>query len=172
VNSFWLDADVLIQSENGVLSLEIAPPLWVFIDQQVAIGTIRSSMKIYAEILSKEHADGALAKWVKQRRNNGMFIDPAKHRHVQEQYNKIADYVAKQYRDRPAKVAEFLSGGDGWIIAHALCDSGIVVSHENRVDRTAKKPKIPNVCTRFGVGCIDLKEMLMRLKFKFGNLQR
>jgi hypothetical protein len=167
--TFWVDADVFIQSQNGLYSLDLAPPFWSFIDKQVSAGRIRSSTRIYKEVLATEDLDDDLAKWFKTRKTSGMFIDPATSRKVQEKCGEINDFVSKHYvwpKSGP-KVAVFLSGGDTWIIAHACCDNGIVVSHEHRVDRTSQTPKIPNVCTQFGVECIGLREMLMRLKFKF-----
>jgi hypothetical protein len=162
---FWLDADVLIQSKNGLYSFEIAPPFWSFLDAQVKAGKLRSSMKIYEEILKREDKRDKLTLWVKNRRTSGMFVVPA--RDVQKTYGEIADYTVEKYSQRRAKAAEFLSGGDGWIISHAKCDGGTVVSHESRVDRSSMTPKIPNVCTKFGVPCIGLAEMLARLDFKF-----
>ena len=162
---FWLDADVLIQSKNGLYSFEIAPPFWSFLDSQVKAGTLRSSIKIYDEILKREDARDKLALWVKNRRTSGMFVEPA--RDVQGIYGGIADYTVEKYSQRQAKAAEFLSGGDGWIIAHAKHDGGTVVSHESRVDKSSMTPKIPNVCTQFGVPCIGLTEMLSKLNFRF-----
>ena len=164
---FWLDADVLIQSKNGLYSFEIAPPFWSFLDAQVKAGRIRSSIKIYDEILKREADRDKLALWVKTRKTSGMFIVPA--RDVQKAYGEIADYVAGKYSQRRAKAAQFLSGGDGWIIAHAKCDGGTVVSHESRVDKSSMTPKIPNVCTGFKVPCIGLAEMLTKLSFRFGK---
>lgn len=164
---FWLDADVLIQSKNGLYSFEIAPPFWSFLDAQVKAGKIRSSMKIYGEILNREEEHDKLALWVKNRKTTGMFLVPA--RDVQKTYGEIADYVMQKYSQRRAKAAQFLSGGDGWIIAHAKCDSGTVVSHESRVDKTSMTPKIPNVCSEFKVSCIGLAEMLSNLSFKFAK---
>ena len=94
-----------------------------------------------------------------------MFVEPA--RDVQRIYGGIADYTVEKYSQRQAKAAEFLSGGDGWIIAHAKHDGGTVVSHESRVDKSSMTPKIPNVCTQFGVSCIGLTEMLTKLNFRF-----
>ena len=162
---YWIDADVFIQSKNGLYSFELAPPFWVFLDKQVEAGTIRSSTKIYDELLKREDKKDKLAQWIKHRRTGGMFVEPAEE--VQEIYRQIADHTSDKYSKRRAKVAEFLSGGDGWIIAHAKHDGGTVVSHETRTDPSALKPKIPNVCTQFGVPCIDLAVMLSTLKFKF-----
>ena len=96
-----------------------------------------------------------------------MFVAPPED--VQKAYGLIADYTIEKYSQRRPKANAFLSGADGWIIAHAKCDEGIVVSHESRVDKTSLTPKIPNVCTEFGVPCIGLAEMLTRLSFKFGK---
>jgi hypothetical protein len=162
---FWLDADVLIQSKNGLCSFEIAPPFWGFLDAQVKAGKLRSSTKIYDEILKREDEHDKLTLWVKNRRTSGMFVVPTQE--VQEAYREIADYTVEKYSQRRAKAAEFLSGGHGWIIAHAKCDGGTVVSHESRVDKSSMTPKIPNVCTVFEVPCMGLAEMLTRLDFKF-----
>lgn len=164
---FWLDADVLIQSKNDLYSFEIAAPFWSFLDRQVTAGKIRSSTKIYDEILKREDNHDKLALWVKTRKTTGMFIAPTGN--VQKGYGEIADYVMEKYSQRPAKAAHFLSGGDGWIIAHAKCDGGTVVSHESRVDQSSMTPKIPNVCREFKVPCIRLAQMLTTLGFKFGR---
>jgi hypothetical protein len=167
VPRFWLDADVLIQSKNGLYSFEIAPPFWSFLDEQAEIGTIRSSTKIYDEIVKREDKGDKLSLWVKHRRTSGMFVEPQ--RSVQDVYRQIADYTIEKYSKRQPKVAEFLSGGDGWIIAHAKTDKGTVVSHESRVDKSSMTPKIPNVCTAFDVPCIGLAALLTTLGFRFGK---
>ncbi len=167
MSSYWLDADVLIQAENTLFSFDIARPFWDFLEQQGELGTIRSSIKVYGEIVNYEDAEDALVKWIKPRKNSGLFCRPEKE--VQEAFGRIADHVMKRYDKRQTKAAEFLKGGDGWIIAHAQRDGGTVVSHESRLDPTALTPKIPNVCRSFNVGCIGLPAMLRALKFKFGR---
>lgn len=164
---FWLDADVLIQAKNGLYSFEIAPPFWSFLDEQAKLGKIRSSTKIYDEILKREAKKDKLTLWAKNRRNSSMFAAPA--RDVQKVYGQIADYTMEKYSQRRAKASAFLTGADGWIIAHAKCDGGTVVSHESRVDKSSMTPKIPNICTQFDVPCIGLAEMLTKLSFKFGK---
>lgn len=147
MDSYWIDANVLIEASNGLYSLDLAPPFWSFLDAQVELGRIRASTKIYAEILKYEEAKDRLAQWVKHRRTGGMFVAPDKD--VQNAFSDIANYVAQKYTGRRPKAAEFLRGGDGWIIAHAKCGKGTVVTHESRVDSLSMTPKIPNVCTHF-----------------------
>jgi hypothetical protein len=167
VSAYWLDADVLIQAKNTYYSFAIARPFWDFIDAQMKVGTVRSSIKVYGEIMSYEDKEDPLVHWAKARRASGLFCIPDKD--VQETLRKVADHVANKYTEKPIKVGEFLKGADPWIIAHAKCDGGGVVTHEARRDVTAKIPKVPNVAHAFGVGCIDLPAMLTALRFKFGK---
>lgn len=167
MGAYWLDADVLIQAKNSYYSFTLAKQMWDFIETQGKQGIVRSSIKVYGEILSYEdHAD-ELVKWCKAQKPSGLFYPAEKE--IQKAYGEIADHVVKRYPERPAKVAEFLRGADGWIIAHAKCNHGKVVTHEGRRNVTAKIPKIPNVCHDFEVGCIDLPAMLTALKFRFGK---
>jgi len=168
VGAYWLDADVLIQAKNTFYSFAIAGQFWEFLEEQGKLGIVRSSVKVYGEIMSYEDPQDALAQWSKARRaESDLFCIPEQD--VQETYTEIADHVVARYTERPTKVAEFLKGADGWIIAHAKCDQGTVVTHEARRNVTAKVPKIPNVCHAFDVGCVGLPAMLERLKFKFGK---
>ena len=167
MGAYWLDADVLIQAKNSYYSFVLAKQMWDFLEAQGKCGTVRSSMKVYGEILSYEDHGEELVKWCKARKTSGLF-SPAE-KDVQEIYGEIADHVVQRYPERPAKVGEFLKGADGWIIAHAKRDHGIVVTHESRRNVTAKVPKVPNVCHAFDVGCIDLPSMLTALKFRFGK---
>jgi hypothetical protein len=167
VSTYWLDADVLIQAKNTYYSFAIARQFWDFIDAQAQSGTIRSSVRVYGEIMSYEDERDALVQWCKLHRTSGLFCKPD--RQVQGVLGKIADHVVQRYSEKPAKAAEFLKGADAWIIAHAKCDGGTVVTHEARRDVTAKVPKIPNVCHAFNVGCINLPAMLTALRFKFGK---
>ncbi len=105
-----------------------------------------------------------LATWSRQRRKLGLGV--AASREVQEAYGQIANYVYQNAKRHHAD--EFCSGGDGWVIAHALAmgSDGIVVTHET--PRSAKgKIKVPIICDVFGVKWINLYQMLTELKFKF-----
>jgi len=161
----WLDADVFIESSKGLYSLDIAESFWKWLSEQSGAGRICSSTMIYQEIVRREGAQDALARWVKNRRTSGMFIPPDKA--VQKKYGEIADHCVEKYSERQAKTGKFLSGGDVWIIAHAFCDGGTVVSNEQRVEKDCPTPKIPNVCSAFEVPCISLTDLLKKLKFKF-----
>jgi hypothetical protein len=61
---------------------------------------------------------------------------------------------------------EFLQGGDGWIIAHAMDGDGLVVTQESGKTKKSKV-KIPTICSDFGITCFNTYAMLDRLGAKF-----
>ena len=74
----------------------------------------------------------------------------------------------KKYGQR--KAGEFLLGGDGWVIAHALetGPNGIVVTQESTRHSLAKV-KVPIVCKEFDVPCINTFQMLEDFDFTFAE---
>ena len=156
---YWLDADVYIQAKNGPYKFARVPKFWSFISEQLEKETIKSPQVVYGEI-----AEGKddLANWFKPRRRKGLCV-PASEK-VQEYYGQIAAYVAQHYK--PHQAAEFLKGGDGWVIAHALESGGVVVTQESARSRK-NKVKIPTICKAFGVRCINTYTMLDELKARF-----
>lgn len=155
---FWLDSNTLISAANNYYAPDLVPRFWTFLDEQIEHGTVRAPTRVYQELV--DFGD-PLSKWVKERRNS-LFIYPD--HEVQQYMTQIADYVKRSYPDNRSR--QFLDGADPWIIAHAMADGGRIVTLETKVDRTAKKPKIPNICDHFGVKeAITTWEMLRALGF-------
>jgi hypothetical protein len=118
---------------------------------------------VYQEIVSNEEPLDDLAKWIKSRRQSGLFIGA--NRDVQKRMTIVSDHVLNNYEQHHA--AHFLSGADPWLIAHALPTNGVVVTHESNRHPNAKVVRIPDVCATLGVPCIDTYEMLRRLGADF-----
>jgi len=123
---YCLDADVLIQAKNGPYAFDIAPAFWQFIDQAVDSGQVYSTQPVYVELMEGQDE---LSNWASERQNSGLF--PVPEAEVQEKYRLVADYVNANYAQ--AKAADFLKGADPWIIAQAINDRSIVVTHEKAV---------------------------------------
>jgi len=154
---YCLDTNVLIQAKNGPYGFDIAPGFWELIDQKIGEKIISTSTLVYKELTD---GNDELAKWIRERRENGCFIEPDKD--VQDKLTAIADYVNENYPQHEA--AEFLSGADPWVIALAKATNAVVVTQEKLVGSESKKVKIPNVCRKFGVLYIDTYQMLRELK--------
>lgn len=116
-------------------------------EQAAKDGLIRSPISVYTELAK---CQDQLSRWAARMRSR-LFVRPD--RHVQQCFGQIASLVQSAYE--PPYSAKFLDGADPWVIAHALDGKGTVVTHEISVASNSKEVKIPNVCDRVGVQCID-----------------
>lgn len=89
-------------------------------------------------------------------------------RAVHECYATIADHVMGKHG--PRKANDFLRGGDGWVIAHAMemGQDGVVVTQESARHSNAKV-KVPTVCKELGIACINTFEMLDDFDFSLAD---
>lgn len=158
---FWLDADSLIESKKGPYAFDIAPGFWKFLEQKAKEGHIASSIFVYTEL---EGAKDDLLEWAKRRKDEGFFVDPDPF--VQATFREIADYVKNHYP--PHEASHFLDGADPWVIAHAKTYGGRVVTSEVRAPKSAK-PKIPDVCDKFVVKCLNIYEAVRKLGMSLGQ---
>ena len=146
----WLDSDVLINAKNDAYGFDIAPGFWEFLEEGVAEGQILLPDAVAQEIHQR---DDELSDWVKGLPNGSVVIP---NQDVQGAYGPIADHV--QNGDYPNK-AKFLAGADGWLIAHAQNDEGIVVSQETRAG-AGPEAKVPDIGNHFGVNVIRRHEFM------------
>jgi hypothetical protein len=152
VQKFWLDADVYIQNANGPYTLRRVPEFWAFLSREAKAGRICSPKIVFDEVTD---GNDELAEWMRIRKADGFCIKAS--RQVQGEFGKIANHVYTKYNN--AQSAEFLKGGDGWVIAHAMNADEIVVTQESTRKVTAKV-KVPTVCSEMGVKCINTYQML------------
>lgn len=159
---FWLDTDSFITPKNGPYGFDLVPEFWRFLDQMADAGVIASSRLVYEELHTG--AEDELRKWAEDRREGSLFAEPDAE--VQAAFNEIADYVKDRYPLHQA--AAFLDGADAWIIAHAKAHGGRVVTFEVSAPRS-QKPKIPDICSQFGLQTIVLWSLLRELGAAFGQ---
>jgi hypothetical protein len=119
---------------------------------------------VYQEL--KDFGD-ELAEWVKARHPSPLFVTPS--RQAQEIYSQVADFVSttEEYPFKPEHRAQFLKGADAWVIAQAMEKNAAVVTMEVAVDPSSTKVKIPNICAKFGVDCLNIYQLLRALNAQF-----
>jgi hypothetical protein len=157
---FWLDSNVYIQAKNGLLDFDLAPGLWGWLEARSDEGMIKSPMMVYEELV--DYGD-SLSEWVKAMKPQGLFVEASEE--VQTVVRPMVDFVKGSYS--AANYRNFLAGADPWVVAHAKETGGTVVSHEKRLDKKCKTPRVPNVCDAFGVECFSLRDLAKLL----GNLK-
>lgn len=160
-----LDANVFIEAKNFYYGFETFPCFWEWLDTEQAKGHIGSIQLICDELLK---GNDGLAAWTKDRKDSGWFF-PVDDTETQQNLAKIAEWVMNQtYKD--AAKADFLSGGDPWLIAKSMSIGGTVVTQETYDPLIKKKVKIPNVCRAFSVSYIDTFGLLRQSGATFALL--
>ena len=158
---FWLDTDSFITPKNGPYGFDLVPEFWRFLEQKAKEGIIASSRLVYDEL--HRGTEDELRDWAAAQ-GSDLFVEPDQD--VQAVVNEIADYVNSRYPLHQA--AKFLDGADAWIIAHAKAQGGRVVTFEVAAPNS-QKPKIPDICSEFGVQAIRLWNVLRELGASFGQ---
>lgn len=155
---YCLDANVLINAWNSYYSKAICDGYWDVLRSLGLSGRIFLAELVKEEII---RTDDGLADWVK---GSGIPIYPVDSR-VTEIVGKI--FAADPRHELLVDSTRGRSLADPWVIAHAMAERACVVTKENKVTASDKKVKIPNVCERMGVRCINDFDMIRELGIRF-----
>lgn len=164
--SYLLDANVFIQAKNLHYGLDFCPAFWQWLIDKQAAGRVLSIDKVGDEI-----AAGAdeLTDWMRER-GNGLFVrtDAA----VASHFGTVSGWAMGQQYE-PAAISTFLQVADFYLIAHALANNHVIVTHEVPAN-TTKRIKIPNACIGLGLPFMTPYEMLRReqARFVLGGIQQ
>ncbi|NNM64638.1 MAG: DUF4411 family protein [Burkholderiales bacterium] len=157
--TYLLDANVFIQAKNLHYGLDFCPAFWDWLIDQQAADRVLSIDKVADEI-----AAGAdeLNDWVRDH-GNGLFVKTGAA--VAAQFGAVSAWATQQQYE-PAAIHTFLQVADFYIVAHALADGHVVVTHEVPAN-SVKRIKIPNACIGLGLRFMTPYEMLRRERAKF-----
>ncbi len=157
--TYLLDANVFIQAKNLHYGLDFCPAFWDWLLDNNAAGRVFSIDKVADEI-----AAGAdeLTDWMRQK-GNSLFRKTDTH--IAAQFGKVSTWATGQQYE-PAAVSTFLQVADFYLIAHALADGHVVVTHETPAN-SVKRIKIPNACIGLDLHFMTPYEMLRREHARF-----
>ena len=157
---YVLDTNVFIDAANAYYAFDLAPGYGDFLVQLFDSHHAVSIKSVYDEL--GEAGDGdPLKDWA--RANKQHFVAPDSR--VVACYQRVIAWAKNNY-DSPA-VIEFQRVADSWIVAHALANGWVVVTHEKSAPRSKRRIKIPDACAALGVECLNpfmmLRDMGMSL---------
>ncbi|MFT4804711.1 MAG: hypothetical protein ACI9YE_001917 [Psychroserpens sp.] len=158
LNTYCLDANVLIQAWQKYYSPVLCPDYWKVLDELGTEGRIFICKEVYDEIVKTEDD---LSKWLKEsnipvRNANESVIGSLKEIYKTPVHLKLVDNTKNR------------SLADPWVIAHAMDSDSVVVTKEEKVTQAnSTKVKIPNVCDNMGVKWINDFEFVQELNFTF-----
>lgn len=157
--TYLLDANVFIQAKNLHYGLDFCPAFWDWLVDNRAADRVFSIDKVADEI-----AAGAdeLNDWMREC-GHGLFLRTGTS--VAAQFGAVSSWVTQQQYE-PAAISTFLQVADYYLIAHALADGHVVVTHEVPAN-SVKRIKIPNVCIGLGLPFMTPYEMLRRERARF-----
>lgn len=157
--TYLLDAKVFIQAKNLHYGLDFCPAFWDWLIDNGAGGRVLSIDKVADEI-----AAGAdeLNDWLRER-GHGLFLRTGVS--VAAQFGAVSTWVTQQQYE-PAAISTFLQVADFYLIAHALADGHVLVTHEVPAN-SVKRIKIPNICIGLGIRSMTPYEMLRRERARF-----
>ena len=164
---FLLDANTLIEPSKKFYSFRIAPGFWDFMQKEIVAGNL-----LVLDVIAKEIFKGKdnLAGWL-----NATCISPLDRRSpdILASYAKVVNYILKSeaYTDRALALWSEGSHADPWIVATPIARRHTVITFEQPNSSLgtspASKPKIPDVCSAFGLRCINLYQFLDYRNFSF-----
>lgn len=159
MESHSLDANVFIEAFRRYYSFEIAPTFWTSLENAAKNRSVLGIDRIYTELEkgNDELADWAKSKWIK---NFEKTSDPK----TVKEYTKLMIWAQANPQYTPQAKTEFAQIADAWLVAHAMANNYVVVTHEAYNKEARKRILIPNACKAFGVSYCDTFVMLRKLK--------
>jgi hypothetical protein len=145
--TYAIDTSALLDGWVRQYPPDVFPSVWAKLEELIGSGEVISTVEVLEKLKRK---DDEVAAWAKQRTN--MFV--AHLPEVQIAVTRILREFPKLVDDRLGK-----SFADPFVIAVAQTRSCAVVTAE-RPTGAKNRPKIPDVCSHFGIRCLNLLELL------------
>lgn len=162
--AFVLDTNFFIQAHRMHYPLDVVPSFWLKIKELADSGTLVSLDKVKDELylnnddLTVWCKDNLLADFFKA--TDGLIT----------QYIAITQWAnSKANHYTVGALAEFLAAteADAWLVAYCLANGNSIVTHETSEPNRKNKVKIPDVCSQFGLSCVNTIEMFRFLGERF-----
>jgi hypothetical protein len=156
---YLLDANVFIQAKNLHYGFDFCPAFWDWIQTAHRAGVVFSIEKVGDEL---QAVADELAAWA-QKQGTQFFLQPDPP--MLASLAAVSAWVTGQ-KYEPAAVNTFLQVADYYLVAHALTQKVVVVTHEVPSE-SVRKIKIPNACIGVGVKFMSPFEMLRKERARF-----
>jgi hypothetical protein len=137
--------------------LEVFPSLWGDMENLISEGRLIAPREVLAELMQYGDKEDTLLRWAKAHRR--MFVD------LDEEQQQMVLTVNRDFpnlvdRDKTTEDA------DPFLVALAKSRGCGVVTQE-RPTVPPKRPRIPNVCEKYEVKCVSLKDFFMEQGWKY-----
>ena len=161
---FVLDTNFFIQAHRMHYPMDVVPSFWLKIKELGEKGIIVSIDKVKDEIhLNKDE----LTVWCQEKLPKDFFKETDV---VIKEYVAVTSWAnSKSTHYNLSALNEFLDSteADAWLVAYSLANGSRIVTHETSEPNRKSKVKIPDVCSPFGLSCVNTIEMFRYLGEQF-----
>lgn len=170
--TYLFDANALISAARTYYAYDIAPGFWEALDDACGGSLIRIPTIVLEEVTSPSD----LVEWLSDR-NALHSLELLPDADTVSKMEDVATFVTDNYQEHQAE--KFLSGGDPWLVAHALAiEDAHIVTLENAgvPDRHRKTgpylgpPKIPFVAKELGASSLRLFDAMRGLGIRLDRV--
>lgn len=162
-DKYILDANVFIEAANRYYAFDLVPAFWESLINHSNSGQVRSIDHVKNEC---SRLNNELTGWVEEQFNHA--FESTDEPEIVQKYAEIMNWVDDQPQFTDAAKADFAMGADGWLIAFAIVNDYVLVTHEVYSKDGKNRVKIPNVCRAFNdKTCINTFVMLRELGVQF-----
>lgn len=162
MKKYLIDTNIFIESANRHYAIDICSGFWHFLIKVSKLDNVKSIIQVYDEFTP----DDERLKNFRQNLKGNHFFLPVENI-TPESYSKVTKTLIDMEYTQQA-IAKFSMHADYFLIALALQENYIIVTQEAKSGNNAKNQiKIPNVCDRLGIGCIDVVKFLRYEKARF-----
>ncbi len=164
MSKYLLDSNVLIQAHRMHYPFDVVPSFWNKL-LALANNSVISIDKVKKELCDVSTEDH-LSHWCKNDLDATFFNDTQS---CIDKYAEIAIWTNDQIQYTQDAKDEFLATdlADPWLIAYALKNDCVIVTHETSQPLGKKRIKIPEPCNHFGVRFISPIDMFRELGEQF-----
>lgn len=157
--TYLLDANVFIQAKNLHYGLDFCPAFWEWLIESNDAGRAFTIDKVADEI---DAGGDELTDWMN---STGAKLIRQTDTRVAAQFVTVSTWATGQQYEAVA-INTFLPVADFYLIAHALADKHVVVTHEVPAN-SSKRIRIPNACIGLGLRFMTPYEMLRKERARF-----
>ena len=153
---YCIDTSSLIHAWKEAYPPKHFPPVWECLDGLIGSGNLISSEEVFEELKKR---DDALLEWAKVRKQIFLPLD--------EEIQSVGIEILKTYKrltdTRAGKYA-----ADPWVIATAKVKDCKVITNEHPTG-SYPKVKIPDVCNRMSIVCVNFLELIQEQGWVIGK---
>ncbi len=165
-SAYVLDSNVFMEAARRYYAFDLVPPFWKALISLATNGLVISLDRVKAEI---DRGKDELKEWANK--DFHQWFVSTDQTDITSAYGRIMVWAANEKQFTNAAKAEVAKTdkADPWVVAYAIANSCIVVTHEQFDPNIKSDIPIPNVCKAFNVQYVDTFQMLRNLGVKLGS---